>query len=217
MTNAKAPRKLPRGHHGLSEEEVRADQIGRLLDAITDLIAEVGYRRTTVARVIRRAGVSRTTFYSLFENRADCFDAAHRRAIRRMDVALREEDPIAAIADMVAAQPALPSLLFVAPPLAGPGPARRYLKATTRWSRRLADAREIYAPVPVIGAAAASLLELDRIALGGVAGLLTRSGEDDHGSADPGDLVFAALLPMAGPSAASAARDRYRDRVASSS
>lgn len=211
---AGTPRKLPRGHHGLSEEEVKTDQIRRLLDAVTDLVAEVGYRRTTVARIIGRAGVSRTTFYGLFENRADCFDAAHRRAIRRMDGALKSEDPIAAVADLVAAQPAIARLLFVAPPLAGPGPARRYLKATTRWAGRLADARQVYAPAT--DASSASLPELNRIAFGGLIGLLAGSERTGQESADSGDLLFAALLPTLGPAAASAARDRYRDRVASS-
>jgi len=39
--------------------------------------AEKGYLATTVADVVRRAGVSRATFYALFRDKEDCFLAAY--------------------------------------------------------------------------------------------------------------------------------------------
>lgn len=51
-------------------------QRGRMLDAITLVVAEKGYVATTVADVIARAGVSRKTFYEQFKDKEDCYLAA---------------------------------------------------------------------------------------------------------------------------------------------
>ncbi|HJR25532.1 MAG TPA: helix-turn-helix domain-containing protein [Acidimicrobiales bacterium] len=69
-------RALPRGPHKLSREEVEASQRQRLLAAATEAVAEKGYVATSVADVLRRAGVSRTTFYRMFTDKQDCFLAA---------------------------------------------------------------------------------------------------------------------------------------------
>jgi AcrR family transcriptional regulator len=47
----------------------------RLIDALADSIAEVGYRRTTVADIVRRARTSRRTFYAHFSDKEACFVA----------------------------------------------------------------------------------------------------------------------------------------------
>jgi AcrR family transcriptional regulator len=78
MSTGEAPRALPRGPHGLSREEVARSQRERLLQATTEVVAERGYAKTTVADIIGRAGVSRATFYELFDDRDDCFQAAYR-------------------------------------------------------------------------------------------------------------------------------------------
>jgi AcrR family transcriptional regulator len=75
MTDEPAPR-LPRGRHGLSRDEVEASQRVRMLTAMADAMMEKGYVRTSVADVIRRAGVSRETFYQQFSSKADCFRTA---------------------------------------------------------------------------------------------------------------------------------------------
>ena len=67
---------LPRGPHGLSRDEVQRRQRDRLLQATTDEVAERGYANTTVAHIIKRAGVSRATFYELFDGMESCFQAA---------------------------------------------------------------------------------------------------------------------------------------------
>lgn len=51
-------------------------QRGRMLDAITLVVAEKGYVATTVADVIAQAGVSRKTFYEHFKDKEDCYLAA---------------------------------------------------------------------------------------------------------------------------------------------
>jgi AcrR family transcriptional regulator len=69
-------RELPRGPHGLSRDEVQGSQRRRLLQAVTDEAAVRGYVNTTVAHIIARAGVSRATFYALFDDKDACFQAA---------------------------------------------------------------------------------------------------------------------------------------------
>ena len=78
MSAADARRALPRGPHGLSREEVELSQRARLLQAATETVAELGYVKTTVADILARAGVSRATFYQLFSDKEDCFNAAYR-------------------------------------------------------------------------------------------------------------------------------------------
>lgn len=60
---------LPRGPHGLTPEEVEADQRSRLIDAMVQLVADKGYAAATVGDLIDYAEVSRKTFYSHFEDR----------------------------------------------------------------------------------------------------------------------------------------------------
>lgn len=48
----------------------------RLLRAMVEVAGERGYERATVGQTCKRAGVSRRTFYDLFDDRDDCFLAA---------------------------------------------------------------------------------------------------------------------------------------------
>jgi AcrR family transcriptional regulator len=66
---------LPRGHHGLSAEEVRSSQRDRLLRAMLASVARRGYAATTVPQVVADARVSRNAFYELFNDKEDCFIA----------------------------------------------------------------------------------------------------------------------------------------------
>lgn len=75
-----AARQLPRGRHGLSREEVIRSQRERLLLAMAEAVAEHGYARTSVAQVLKRAGVSRESFYEQFSNKEECFLAAYDAA-----------------------------------------------------------------------------------------------------------------------------------------
>ncbi|MEV5003157.1 TetR/AcrR family transcriptional regulator [Nocardioides sp. LML1-1-1.1] len=68
---------LPRGRHGLSRAEVEAAQRERIFTAMAEAMAERGYVETPVAEVLRRAGVSRETFYQQFDSKQHCFLAAY--------------------------------------------------------------------------------------------------------------------------------------------
>jgi AcrR family transcriptional regulator len=72
--------KLSAGPHRLPREVVQAVQRGRLLDATAEVIAEEGYMEASVDKIIRRAKISRRTYYELFTDREDGFLAAYDEA-----------------------------------------------------------------------------------------------------------------------------------------
>jgi AcrR family transcriptional regulator len=69
--------RLPRGRHGLPRETVTASQRDRIRRAMIEVVSGRGYPETRVVDVIGVAGVSRKTFYELFESKEDCFLAAY--------------------------------------------------------------------------------------------------------------------------------------------
>jgi len=72
--------RLPSGRHGLPREWVSSNQRARLLTATTIALVEHGYSRLTVSGIARSAGVSRATFYELFDDKDECVLAAYRGA-----------------------------------------------------------------------------------------------------------------------------------------
>jgi AcrR family transcriptional regulator len=62
-------------------ERVDEIQRRRMLAAMVEEAADRGVGSVTVAHVVGRSGVSRRTFYEIFENREDCFLAAFDDAI----------------------------------------------------------------------------------------------------------------------------------------
>jgi AcrR family transcriptional regulator len=79
-----------RGEQAASDEKGRQGahvsemQRRRLLSAIVEVLGEHGLEGTTVGRICKRAGVSRRTFYDLFEEREACFLAAFELALERL-------------------------------------------------------------------------------------------------------------------------------------
>src|SRR6195952_3102313 len=85
--------------------------------------AEKTYAGTTIADLVGRGSVSRTTFYKLFTDKRDCFDAAVDRCIERIAATLAAaaegDDPpaeatrraIAAGLELLAAEPELALVL----------------------------------------------------------------------------------------------------------
>jgi AcrR family transcriptional regulator len=68
-----APQRLPRHPHRLSREDVARSQRGRILRGVAESVAAKGYSATSVADVIARAGVSRSTFYELYDGKESAF------------------------------------------------------------------------------------------------------------------------------------------------
>src|SRR4051794_24859038 len=74
---AKLNERLPRGRHGLPREAVAESQRNRIHQGMIEVVSERGYPETRVVDVIGVAGVSRKTFYELFDSKEDCFLAAY--------------------------------------------------------------------------------------------------------------------------------------------
>ncbi|HKO38657.1 MAG TPA: TetR/AcrR family transcriptional regulator [Solirubrobacterales bacterium] len=76
--------KFPSGVRKLPSELIRTIQRERLIVAMLNAAAELGYLETNVQDVIDRAGVSRPTFYEHFSNKEDCFLAAFDSSAERL-------------------------------------------------------------------------------------------------------------------------------------
>jgi AcrR family transcriptional regulator len=61
----------------LPREAVTESQRNRIQQAMIEVVSERGYPETRVVDVIGVAGVSRKTFYELFDSKEDCFLAAY--------------------------------------------------------------------------------------------------------------------------------------------
>lgn len=77
------PSARQQGHNGNGVARGRINEIQRIriLAAMAEECAKRGASNITVGDVVQRAGVSRRTFYELFEDRQDCFLAALDEAI----------------------------------------------------------------------------------------------------------------------------------------
>jgi AcrR family transcriptional regulator len=73
------PRPLP-GRERLPREFVTRHQRERIIRALAEEAARKGYGEVTVADVVKRAKVARSTFYANFSSKEDCFLAAQRHA-----------------------------------------------------------------------------------------------------------------------------------------
>ncbi len=71
-----------------SRERMRVSEVqrSRMLNSAVQVVMERGYGQMSVARITGRAGVSRRTFYEIFEDREACFLAAFDQAVTEMSV-----------------------------------------------------------------------------------------------------------------------------------
>src|ERR1700728_587893 len=68
-------------HPGREGGHVVGMQRRRLSLAMVEVVSEYGFDGATIARVCRRAGVSRRTFYEIFDDREQCLLAAFDQAV----------------------------------------------------------------------------------------------------------------------------------------
>jgi AcrR family transcriptional regulator len=78
---------LPGGRHGLSRGFVVSNQRERILAAVADTVYERGYLGLTVEDVVRRARVSRRTFYDQFSDKRKAFFAAYDASVQQAMIA----------------------------------------------------------------------------------------------------------------------------------
>jgi AcrR family transcriptional regulator len=86
----RAPHQLPAGRHGLPRSFVVHNQRERILSAVPQVTAAVGYPAMTVEDVLARAGVSRRTFYDHFKSKQDVFLAAYDAGAAQLAAVVRE-------------------------------------------------------------------------------------------------------------------------------
>jgi AcrR family transcriptional regulator len=84
---------LGEGPARLAPAEVAASQRRRMLAAMVAAVAEKGYVAVSVGDVVRRARVSRQTFYEQFADKADCFIAAFHACVDGIVGTLRTRSP----------------------------------------------------------------------------------------------------------------------------
>lgn len=110
----------------------------RIIDAMIESCAEKTYAATTIADIVKRASISRTTFYKRFPNKRACFDGALDFCIEALrSTAVESHDPLdppaealhkaaAATLELMAAKPALTQLVMGDAPTVEPAIVDRY-------------------------------------------------------------------------------------------
>lgn len=81
---------LPRGRSSLPTHAVGSAQRDRLIRAMIAATAEHGYPAVMIADVVRRARVSRKTFYAHFADKEACFLAATEAGVALMSARITE-------------------------------------------------------------------------------------------------------------------------------
>jgi len=135
---------VPQAHHGrkfwyrqvpnsvrltirrmIETAEVVSQHRHRLLEGMAHAVAAKGYGDTTIADIVREAGVSRRTFYEHFSTKAEClialYEAASHNALEVLRGAIdpshewqtQVEQALAAYLGCMAANPVLLRTLFI--------------------------------------------------------------------------------------------------------
>ena len=145
--------RLPAGQDPFQAEMLSRTQRERILAAMFEIVAKRGYQGTTIEHIIKRAGVSRATYYENFENREDCllagFDEALADLRLRIDAAAETEEGwplrvragLAAFLEYAAAEPALARTCLVESMTAGPHAMERYEQALASFAPAFARGR----------------------------------------------------------------------------
>lgn len=201
-------------------------QRARLIDAAVGLLAEQGYEAFSVAAICERAGVSRRTFYDVFDSRDACLvalleDAEERllAALRRMELTSldwseRVRMGLWAILCIADSDPALAQVCLVESQRAGASIQRERERMIARLVALIGEGR-------ALGAGASMASELTAEALvGAVTSVIAArlkeqaSARRQGAEADAdlrgllGELTAMILLPYLGATAALRARKR---------
>ena len=205
---------LPR--HGSAQ--VAEVQRSRILGAAVAVVSAYGYPKMTVSRVTGRAGVSRRTFYDLFEDRDDCFLAVFEDAVARASGIVtsayegggrswreRVRAGLGALLAFFDEQPAVCSLLVVDALRAGPSVQKRRAQILKGLATVLQEG----------GARSGSGRELPPLTGEGVVGAVLGVVHTRLSSGQPGPmsellnpLMAMIVLPYLGPAAAQREIDR---------
>jgi AcrR family transcriptional regulator len=196
----------PTGHNHIADI-----QRARMLGAMVHEISERGVANVAVAHIVGRSGVSRRTFYEIFEDREDCFLTAFDEALERIAAVVvpayeqagvwrsKTRAALTALLGALAADPAIGRLLIIESLAAGPLARARRQKAILKIIPIIERGREESKtgadPPP---------LTAEGIVGGVLAVLHTRLAEEHPGNLLEltGPLMGMIVLPYLGPAAA---------------
>jgi AcrR family transcriptional regulator len=207
--------KLPRGRHGLPRELVLQSQRERLLAGVVRVTATKGYQASSVADILKEAGVGRETFYKHFKDKEDCFVTANDALVADLEAVVKEayDQPgpwplrvrlgLAATLDWFAASPEIARVMMIEMGTVGPIASSRFRETFRRFTALLDDGRELIEDAPNLpnlaniagGAVFARVYE--EVALGNATNLTHLMPQ----------LTFELLLPYIGEEAAGRERD----------
>ncbi len=146
--------KLPRGRHGLPPELVAQSQRERLLAAVVRVTAANGYQSTSVADILKEAGVGRESFYRHFRDKEDCFLVAYDALVGNLDAKVTDayEQPgtwpervrrgLAVTLDWFASNPEVARVMLIEMGTVGPVAGERFRETFRRFTALLDDGRE---------------------------------------------------------------------------
>lgn len=160
----------------MSQRHVAADEDDRVLDAARACVLAVGFRRTTVTDVARRAGVSRMTLYRRFPDLEGVLAALMTREFGR--------------------------LIAEASELGGGGSGRARALAIVVHSARTLAGDPLFGrlldvdPELLLPYVTQRLGGMQRMAVSGLAGVLAAGAEDGSVRADAGPAVLAAGVEL---------------------
>ena len=217
--------KLPRGRHGLPREVVARSQRERLLAAVVHVSATKGYQATSVADILKQAGVGRESFYRQFKDKEDCFVVANDALVGHLEERVGEayKQPgawpervrrgLAATLEWFAADPEIARVMMIEMGTVGPIASERFRDTFRRFTTLLDDGREFVESAPDLpdlpnlasiagGAVFARVYE--EVALGSTASLPRLLPQ----------LTFELLLPYVGEEAASKEREVAEEELA---
>lgn len=174
------------------------------------MAAAKGYEATTVTDVIEVAGVSRATFYEMFDDKAACFLEAYDAVIdvlvahvtSAFESAAGEPWPeriavgIGALAELLAAEADIARMAMVEVTAAGDDARARYRAALARFTPFLEEGRDYSRQTEELPPDTA------RFAIGGATSMIfdeIRAGRGPELQRILPDLVFAVLMPYLGP------------------
>lgn len=215
-----APKRVPSPPSRQGRNHVSQIQRARMVAAMVDVAAERGLAEATVAHVVARSGVSRRTFYEMFNDREDCFLAALDEALARAAEYVSEAyDPsqkwrvrvraaLEALLEFIDEEPRMARLILVETLGGGPKVLERRRQLLMGLAGVIDEARD-----ETRSAAPAPLLTAEGVA-GGVLSVLHARliGRQRRGQGSmlelAGPLMAMIVLPYLGASAAQREADR---------
>ncbi len=181
-------------------------------------VADEGYGRTSVEAVLRRAGISRLTFYQQFADKEDCFLQAYDTAVAQLMAIVLEayRQPkqwaervrfgLEALLETLSNEPDLARMAMVEVLAAGPRAIARYTNAVNSFMPLFEAGRT----ETRYGTQLPS--QTERVIVGGIASVITHrvaAGEAERLCELLPDLLYFALTPFLGIAQAARGATRH--------